>query len=278
MTLQQDAAAEDRIRSAVTELTRVFENLGAEHQALTAEEAKTTAKERRGTVICMGEGIAQAARTVSSTIVELATVRGLRDLGVHTQFAKDSQGGDYSPLLTLAGPSDLLYDAAAYLSAAADTLGRAYEPTKKNPNLAVARCPSNMRVVFTSLGAALDAVRADLATDDPELAQEYAAAKALLARLEDRVCRTVPAQGVGPSAEEVAAAIRADPAVVRAAPPRWRRAPERRPYGRCCPREAVSRQPPVIMSSTHPAWPSLTEAHGVRRGQNLTSTDFTEAA
>ncbi|WP_431984152.1 hypothetical protein [Streptomyces qinglanensis] len=72
-------------------------------------------------------------------------------------------------------------------------------------------------MVFTSLGAALEAVCADLATDDAEVAQDYDATQALLARLEDRVCHTVPAQAAGPSAEEVAAAIRADPVVARAA-------------------------------------------------------------
>ncbi|MFJ9924217.1 hypothetical protein ACIRSF_33560 [Streptomyces rubiginosohelvolus] len=90
-------------------------------------------------------------------------------------------------------------DAVTYLSEAAATLGWAYEPTKKNPGLAVARCPSHLKVVLTSLGTALRAVCADLATNDAEVAQEYAATHALLARLEDRVCRTVPAQGAGPS-------------------------------------------------------------------------------
>ncbi|WP_431984153.1 hypothetical protein [Streptomyces qinglanensis] len=40
---------------------------------------------------------------------------------------------DYSRLLTLPAPSDTLYDAVTHLSEAAATLGRAYEPTKKNP-------------------------------------------------------------------------------------------------------------------------------------------------
>ncbi|WP_158678759.1 hypothetical protein [Streptomyces sp. Tu6071] len=35
---------EDRVREAVTGLIAVFENLGAEHQALEAEEAKTGAR------------------------------------------------------------------------------------------------------------------------------------------------------------------------------------------------------------------------------------------
>ncbi|GGS81609.1 hypothetical protein [Streptomyces badius] len=45
MTPQQNAATEDHIRSAVTDLILVFESLGAEHQALTTEEAKSSAKD-----------------------------------------------------------------------------------------------------------------------------------------------------------------------------------------------------------------------------------------
>ncbi|MDT0416737.1 hypothetical protein RM574_14690 [Streptomyces sp. DSM 41982] len=56
---------EDRVREAVTGLIAVFENLRAEHQALEAEEAKTGARERRGTVIRMGGDLDQSARTVA---------------------------------------------------------------------------------------------------------------------------------------------------------------------------------------------------------------------
>lgn len=217
MTTQQPAAAEDRVRSAVAALTTVFENLGAEHQALMAEEGKTSARERRGTVVRMGEGIAQTARTVSLTIGVLATVHGLRALGIDQQFSKDAEGRDYSPLLSLAGSTETLYDAVTHLGEAAATLGRAYAPTKKHPGLAVARCPKQMRVALSGLRAALDAVCADFAEDDAEVAEDYASALTFLTELEERVCRTVPAQGAGPSAEEVVAAIRADPEVARAA-------------------------------------------------------------
>ncbi|MFH8873733.1 hypothetical protein [Streptomyces griseus] len=69
---------------------------------------------------------------------------------------------------------------------------------------------------FAALRAALDAVRAD-APDDEMDAEEHASVQTLLTELEQRVCRTVPAQGAGPSPEEVAAAIRADPEAARAA-------------------------------------------------------------
>ncbi|MFE9250736.1 hypothetical protein [Streptomyces sp. NPDC007088] len=218
MPQQDDAATEDHIRCAVTALTTVFESFGAEHQALVGEAGKTSARERCRTVNRMSEEIVQAAHMVSSSVVELATVRGLRVLGVRRQFAKDSEGNEYSPLMSMGGDSStMLCEVVAHLSEAAATLGRVYQPTKKYPSLAVARCPGHMKVAFSGLRAALDAVCADLTSDDPEVAQEYTSAQALLTRLEDRACRTVPAQGAGLTADEVAAAIRADPEVARAA-------------------------------------------------------------
>ncbi|MEU5138037.1 hypothetical protein [Streptomyces californicus] len=209
-------AAEDTMRRAVAHLIATFENLGPEHQALRAEETQTSAKERRGTVVRMGDGIAQAARTVSLTIGVLATVHGLRDLGITYQLSKTAEGDDYSPL-GQTGSSDSLYDALGYLAEAAATLGKAYAPTKKHPGLAVARNPEHMRVALSSLREALSTVCADLAKEDAEVAEGYAPAQTLLSELEDRVCRTMPAQRTGPSAEEVAAAIRADPEIARAA-------------------------------------------------------------
>uniref|UniRef100_UPI003F49486E hypothetical protein n=1 Tax=Streptomyces sp. CA-136453 TaxID=3240050 RepID=UPI003F49486E len=215
--IAQQPASEDRIRHAVAMLTAVFESLGAEHQALMAEAGKTSARERRGTVVRMGEDIAQAARTVSLTIGVLATVHGMRDLGVNQQFSKDAEGRDYTPLLSLANPSETLYDALVYLGEAATTLGRTYTPTKKHPGLAVARCPKQMKVALCSLRAAFEAVAADIGDDDPEVAEDYAATQTFLIALEKRVCRTMPAQSTGPTPEEVLAAIRADPKVASAA-------------------------------------------------------------
>ncbi|MEU3907932.1 hypothetical protein AB0F20_29680 [Streptomyces goshikiensis] len=214
---EQDVAPEDRLRRAVAELTVVFENLGAEHQALRAEEAQTAARERSGTVIRMGEGIAQTARTVSLTIGVLATVHGLRDLGVTYGFSRTAEGGDYTPLLALPSSTEEILDALVYLDEAASTLGKAYAPTKKYPGLAVARCPQQMRAALGGLRAALEAVCAEAAEADAGVAEDYAVTHALLSDLEERVCRTVPAQSAGPSAEEVVAAIRADPEVARAA-------------------------------------------------------------
>ncbi|WP_030997788.1 hypothetical protein [Streptomyces sp. NRRL F-5630] len=213
----QENAAEDPVRRAVSALVTVFENLGAEHQALKAEEAETTALERRGTVSRMGEGIAATARMVSLAVGTLATLHGLRALGVDQQYAKDVEGGHYSPLLSLDSSTETLHDAFEYLDDAVRALERAYAPTRKYPRLAVARRPGHMRTVLSGLRAALDAACADLAAHDPEAAEDYARAGTVLTELEKRVCAaTVPAQS-GPSAEEVVAAIRSRPEVARAA-------------------------------------------------------------
>lgn len=211
------ATAEDSMRRAVAQLIATFENLGPEHQALRTEESQTSAKERRGTVVRMGENIAHAARAVSLTITVLATMHGLRDLGVTHQFSKTAEGDDYHPLGQAGSTPESLDDALTYLAEAAATLGKAYAPTKKHPGLAVARNPEHMRVALSSLRAALNTLCADLCKRDAEAAEDYAPAQTLLSELEDRVCRTVPIQKNGPSAEEVAAAIRADPEVARAA-------------------------------------------------------------
>ncbi|WP_331741351.1 hypothetical protein OG760_37360 (plasmid) [Streptomyces sp. NBC_00963] len=212
----QQPTAEDCIPFAVAQLVTVFENLGAEHQALMAEGEKTAAKERRGTVLRMGEGIASAAHTVNQTVGVLAAVHGMRALGINRQFAKDSEGRDYSPLNTLGSPAETLFDVAGYLDAAANTLKKAYGQTRKHPGLAVARCPRQMSVALSGLRVALETVCLDL-NDTDEAVAEYASAQEMLSELEKRVCRPVPAQGTGLTPDEVAAAIRANPDVARAA-------------------------------------------------------------
>ncbi|MGZ2361492.1 hypothetical protein LRE75_33240 [Streptomyces sp. 372A] len=222
MTTQQQATTssapdEDGVRRAVADLITVFENLGPEHQALRAEEAKTAARERRGTLVRMGDSICQVVRNVSLTIERLATVHGLRDIGVTFQFSKAADGTEYTHLPTLASSDQTLQDALIYLEQAATTLDKAYTPTKKHPGLAMARCPEHVAAALSSLRSALHAVAAELSKEDEGVAEEFAPTLTLLEVLEKRVCRTVPIQGVGPSAEEVVAAIQANPEVARAA-------------------------------------------------------------
>ncbi|MFD3889983.1 hypothetical protein [Streptomyces microflavus] len=215
---EHPAADPDRLPQAVTQLVTAFEQLGAEHKALVAEAERTTSKERCGTVKRMGEGVALAAHTLNHTVNLLATVHGLKTLGIDRQFSQDAEGRDYSPLNSLGHPGETLYEAAGHLQAAAHTLGKAYAPTRKYPALARARCPQQLSTALVSLRAALEAMCADLAHDqDVEAVTEYTPTLTFLSELKERVCRTVPAQGAGPSAEEVAAAIRADPDIARAA-------------------------------------------------------------
>ncbi|WP_424892377.1 hypothetical protein [Streptomyces sp. XH2] len=212
------AADDDRLPHAVTQLVTAFEQLGAEHKALAAEVEKTTARERRGTVNRMVECIAQAGYTLNHIVNMLATVHGLKVLGIDRQLSKDADGRDYSPLNSLGHPGETLYEAAGLIQAVAHTLGKAYTPTRKHPALARARCPQQMATVLSSLRAALDWVCADLAANqDVEAVDQYVPTLTFLSDLEDHVCRTVPAQSAGLTADEVAAAIRANPLIARAA-------------------------------------------------------------
>lgn len=75
-----------------------------------------------------------------------------------------------------------------------------------------------MGTALISLRAALESVCADLAdVQDVEAVTEYTPTLRFLSELEERVSRPVPAQDSGPTADEVAAAIRANPDIARAA-------------------------------------------------------------
>lgn len=212
------AADHEHLTHAVTQIVTAFEQLGAEHKALVAEAERTTATERRGTVNRMAEGVAQAGFTLSHIVNMLATVHGLKVLGIDRQFSKDADGGDYSPLGCLGHPGQTLYEAAGHLHAVAHTLGKAYATTRKYPGLARARCPQQVGQALTSLRATLESVCVGLAADqDVEAVAEYTTTLTFLSDLKERVCRIVPAQGTGPTADEVAAAIRANPDIARAA-------------------------------------------------------------
>ncbi|GGN64186.1 hypothetical protein GCM10012285_66010 [Streptomyces kronopolitis] len=208
----------DGLRTVAAELLTAFENLGAEHQVLTAEERETTAAERRGTVRRMIQSHTDANRTLVHSVDRVATVYGLREFGINRQMAKGVEGGDYSPLLALGDPDELLYETATYVQAVVRRLNEAYKPTKKYPNLATARRPQEMKKVLSSLRAALTGLCAELvARDLTEDTAEFDPCIAALGELEGRVCRVVPAQASGPTAEDVTAAILADPEIARAA-------------------------------------------------------------
>jgi hypothetical protein len=75
-----------------------------------------------------------------------------------------------------------------------------------------------MGKALTSLRAATESVCALLAdAQDMEAVAEYTPTLTLLNELKKRVCHTVPSQGTKPTADEVVAAIRADPDIASAA-------------------------------------------------------------
>jgi hypothetical protein len=75
-----------------------------------------------------------------------------------------------------------------------------------------------MRTAPRALRDAVAALRAEFTVrDQPGDADDWAAAAGRLEELESRVCRAVPAQGPGPTADEVTAAILTHPEIARAA-------------------------------------------------------------
>ncbi|WP_217226013.1 hypothetical protein [Streptomyces anulatus] len=203
---------------AVAQLVTAFEHLGPEHQALTEEAEEITGRERRGTANRMVEGVAQAGYTLSRIVSTLATAHGLKALGIDQQHSKDADGHNYTPLTCLGDPAELLCDAVGHLQVVANLLSKAYEPSRRNSDLARARCPEHLRTVLSSLRSALELLCVDLAAaQDVEAVTEYAPTVELLGALEKRLCPTVPAPRSSPTADDVAAAIRADPDVARVA-------------------------------------------------------------
>ncbi|MEU2086750.1 hypothetical protein ABZ569_33375 [Streptomyces albus] len=191
-------ADDTRLPRAVTHLVTAHEQLGAEHKTLVAEAEGTTAQERRGTVHRMVDRITQAGCTLTHAVHALATAHGLRALKIDRQYSRDADGRDYSPLPCLGDPSETLYEAAGLIDEVAQTLHKAYTPTRKYPGLARARHPRQMETALASLRAALELVCDDLAADqDDEAVNEYAPTLKQLTELKDRVCRTVPTQGAG---------------------------------------------------------------------------------
>ncbi|MFJ2110736.1 hypothetical protein ACIOEX_02215 [Streptomyces sp. NPDC087850] len=209
---------EDGLRVIAMSLLAAFECLGAEHQALVEEEKETTVTERRGTVRRMIQSITDASRTLVRSVDEVARVYGLREFGIDRQMAKSADGCDYSPLLAMGDPGEVLYETARYVEAVVQRLGEAYKPTKKYPGLAVARRPQEMRIALSSLRGALTGLSAELGAHDlTEDADEFDPCIAFLGQLETRTCSVVQAKASGPTADAVIAAILADPEIARAA-------------------------------------------------------------
>lgn len=170
----------------------------------------------------MIQSVTDAGRTLAHSVDLVATVFGMRALGIRGQMAKGADGVDYSPLLSSGNPDEVLYETASYLQVVVRRLGEAYEPTKKYPSLAAVRRPLEMRTVLMSMKSALTGLRVEMITlgpaqDAAEFDAEFDSCLAFLDELESRTCRLLPAQAAGPTAADVTAAILASPEIARAA-------------------------------------------------------------
>ena len=208
----------DTLRTISTELLTAFQNLGPELVALTAEEQATTAKDRLGTVRRMRQELRDAMLALVHVLHRTATVHGMRALGIGGQHVHDGDG-KVSHLVPSAGdPDEYLANTAVLLDKALLDLESAYAPTRKYPGLAIARRPAELRVALRALGTAAEALGADLSTSESDdIALDIAPWQKRLDLLDFRVCQVVPAQGTGPSADDVTAAILGNPEIARAA-------------------------------------------------------------
>lgn len=127
-------------------------------------------------------------------------------------------GADRGPGEDLAAARDAARFSDRWIGAVPNyTRGRAYRAARRRTR---GMRPTGQRLRAPGRAddaGALDAVCAEVSTNDDGVSEDHESARQLLIQLEHRVCPTVPSQGTGPSAEEVATAIRAAPVVARAA-------------------------------------------------------------
>ncbi|KOV62949.1 hypothetical protein ADL00_23620 [Streptomyces sp. AS58] len=206
----------DGVRSAAAHLVAAFTHLGAEHKALSAEQERPAVKDIKSTVRRMTGEIGETSRILAHATTALATVQGMRSLGIDGQMARDETGAPYSPLVSLADPDEQLYEALSLVQAAARHLGSAYTPTRKHPDLAGVRRPAQMQTVLARMRDAVTVLSAELTARGRGEPTEFAECVSFLENLAARTCTSLPAQA-GPSAQEVTAAILADPGIARAA-------------------------------------------------------------
>ncbi|WP_331720874.1 hypothetical protein OG306_40535 (plasmid) [Streptomyces sp. NBC_01241] len=207
MTEQTPSA--DGVLAISAALMTAWQHLAPEHQALAKEEKETTARERQGTLRRMRENLQDANNQMVFVLDHLATVHGMRALGLHGQHSQDRSGNDYSPLLPVGDPDEKLCEAATILGVAIGNLDKAYVPTQKYPALARCRCPQSMRQLFAGLRDAVTAMCAELMTRDlADGAPELEPWKGFLDELEARVCPilTLPDQAAWPLSKHVAVA------------------------------------------------------------------------
>ncbi|MFF0386917.1 hypothetical protein [Streptomyces sp. NPDC004286] len=195
----------------------VYENLGAEHKALSREATETSARERGQILGRMADGIREAGTKCQGVVFSLAAAYGMTLFGVDHLMSKDEEGRDYSPLTMLGTSAEALDEVAEEVLEVAKALGKVYRPTKKYPHLARARRPEHVRTALSSLRAlavGLDAELVARGSGDAEGTQLYVT---YVTELEHHLFG-VPAQPASlVSSKDVEKAILSSPEVAQAA-------------------------------------------------------------
>ncbi|PNE43444.1 hypothetical protein AOB60_00480 [Streptomyces noursei] len=111
----------------------------------------------------MGQTLFEAAQELRTTLLRLGSLYGLQALDLNGLAAQDDTGtGPYWMIMMPELDEDLL-DAADSLDTAVQKLAETYSPTRKHPDLAVARHPDHMQMVFNALRMATTVLTAELA-------------------------------------------------------------------------------------------------------------------
>ncbi|MFF7459577.1 hypothetical protein [Kitasatospora sp. NPDC008115] len=188
-------------------LLACHEQLGDEALALLAAEEETTAEGRLATIRRMRTGLRDAA------------VHGSAVLGLDGVVSHGAGGTPVTLLPALRPQQELLLEAWELVQESVERLeGKVFTATKRSPGLAVARVPERTGAALLGLRDGVLALGREL--DERGLDEDAAECRQsaeVLERLEARVCPLPAAVVPRPTAEQVIAAIRADPAIAQAA-------------------------------------------------------------
>lgn len=213
---QQTTCGSRHVTEAVTALLAAHEQLGDEALALAAAETATTADAPLGTIRRMRSGLYDAVGLLAETVELLATVHGNAALGIDGAVSRSAAGTPVSLLPGLRSQQTLLLEAWELVQELADHLdGKVFAATKRSPGLAAAGAPERTSAALLSLRKGVLALGREL--DEQGLGDEAGQCRhsaGLLERLEARIC---PPAVPRPTAEQVVAAIQADPAIAEAA-------------------------------------------------------------
>ncbi|MET8704344.1 hypothetical protein ABZW10_36645 [Kitasatospora sp. NPDC004723] len=221
MTDQQTTCGSQHVVEAVTGLLACHEHLGAEALALLAAEKEITAEGRLATIRRMRTGLSDAAGLLAEGVQLLTAVHGSAVLGIDGAVSHAADGTPVTLLPAVRPQQELLLEAWELVQESVDRLeGKAFAATKRSPGLAAARVPDRTGPALLRLRDGVLAIGRELAGRGlDEDAAECRQSAELLERLEARVCPPPPPAAVvpRPTAEQVVAAIRADPTIAQAA-------------------------------------------------------------